>query len=405
MRIGVYCGKTIFSDAQAGGAYTFQKSIVQALYDIQSEHEIFIFSDDVLEGQQGAVRFVRLDRYHAQKNENVAQRLLLKIPRKIQRIRLEKEFVSPLNKAVLENCIELMWFVTPAYEYVEVPFIYTVWDLQHRLQSYFPEVSVTGWKFEDREKRYGFVLPRAAFIITGNQAGKNEIIKFYAIPEQRVKIIPMPVPNFVFDQGPLDKQVKQSLPTPYIFYPAQFWPHKNHIVILLALKILKERYNISLHVVFTGSDKGNLQYIKETVTKLGLKDNVVFSGFVSVEALIHLYKNALALVLPSFFGPDNIPPLEAFALGCPVIAAKVAGSEYQLEGAALLFDPKDERALAEHIKKLYENQGLRESLVTKGKDKVAGLTAQNYVKSLLALVDEFGPIRRCWSNLKPYRQV
>ncbi|MFM6269445.1 MAG: glycosyltransferase, partial [Dolichospermum sp.] len=53
-----------------------------------------------------------------------------------------------------------------------------------------------------------------------------------------------------------------------------------------------------------------------------------------------LYINAFSLAFMSFFGPDNLPPLEAMALGCPVIASKVSGSEEQLGNNALLVNPK-----------------------------------------------------------------
>ena len=352
------------------------------------------------------VGMFRLYRYYTDQNENILKKLFLKITRKLKRLKLEKKYFNVLNKACLDNSIELMWFVTPAYEYVTVPYIYTVWDLQHRLQSYFPEVSVAGWKFEDREKRYNFVLPRAAYVLTGNQAGKNEIINFYGIPEQRVKMLPLPTPDFVLNQTKNQNNLleKYKLPKNYLFYPAQFWPHKNHIVILLALKVLKEKYNLDFVAVFTGSDKGNLKYIKEKTKDFGLGKKVYFLGFVSQGELVQLYKNAFALVFASFFGPDNIPPLEAFALNCSVIAAQVSGSEYQLAGAAILFDPKNEQDLADKIKTFHDNPDLKTDLIKKGKDKALNWTAENYLQGVLKIIDEFELIRRCWSNKQVYKE-
>ena len=407
MRIGVYFGRKISVDLKAGGASTFQQSILNVLLGLkESEHEIFIFSDDIFDSKIGEIKFVQLNRYYANQNENIFKKLFLKIPRKLKRLKLEKKYFTALNKACLDNNIELMWFVTPAYEYVTVPYIYTVWDLQHRLQSYFPEVSVAGWKFEDREKRYNVVIPRAAYVITGNQAGKNEIVNFYGIPKQRIKTLPLPTPDFVLNQTEKQNNLleKYKLPKHYLFYPAQFWPHKNHIVILLALNILKEKYNLDFSVIFTGSDKGNLKYIKEKTKKLGLEKKVYFLGFVSTEELVQLYKNAFALVFPSFFGPDNIPPLEAFVLNCPVITAQVSGSEYQLAGAVMLFDTKNEQDLADKIKKLYDNPNLKADFIRKGEEKALNWTAENYLQGVLKIIDEFEPIRRCWSSEKVYKE-
>ena len=110
------------------------------------------------------------------------------------------------------------------------------------------------------------------------------------------------------------------------------------------------------------------------------------------------------MVFASFFGPDNIPPLEAFALNCPVIAAQVSGSQYQLAGAAILFDPKSEQDLADKIKKLYSNLNLKTDLIIKGKEKALKWTANEYLQDVIKIIDEFEPIRRCWSNKQVYKE-
>ena len=75
--------------------------------------------------------------------------------------------------------IDIVWFLHPMDTLVSVPYIATVWDLQHRSRPYFPEVSVTGWSWEERERTYSSILPRASYILTGTHAGKNEIVHYY----------------------------------------------------------------------------------------------------------------------------------------------------------------------------------------------------------------------------------
>ncbi len=125
-------------------------------------------------------------------------------------------------------------------------------------------------------------------------------------------------------------------------------------------------------------------------------------GFVDKDRIVALYKNAFALVYPTFFGPDNLPPLEAFALGCPVIASSVSGAQEQLGDAAILFDPKNPEEIAQKVKMLYDDPGKREELIRKGRLKAETLTMRNYVNEVLKFVDEFEPIRRCWSREKAY---
>jgi glycosyltransferase involved in cell wall biosynthesis len=180
-----------------------------------------------------------------------------------------------------------------------------------------------------------------------------------------------------------------------LFYPAQFWPHKNHAVLLYALKCLKEKH-ILLDLVFVGQDKGNYSYIRRLSSKLGLDEQVHFCGFVPREDLIALYKNALCLTYPSFFGPENLPPLEAFALGCPVVASKVEGAKEQMGDAALLVEPNNEKAWAEAINKLLVEPELKEELIGAGKKRADEWRAVDFVDGIFDIIDECGSVRRCW---------
>jgi len=142
----------------------------------------------------------------------------------------------------------------------------------------------------------------------------------------------------------------------YFFYPAQFWPHKNHLVILLALfnLVLKQDSVLAdnLKIVFCGSDRGNLRSIKQYATELGIADRVLFLDFVSTDKLNFLYSSCLALIYPSFFGPDNLPPLEAMMHKTTVLAADVPGVREQLHRHAKYFNPNDYVQLSALMKEL-----------------------------------------------------
>ncbi len=198
---------------------------------------------------------------------------------------------------------------------------------------------------------------------------------------------------------------KYRIPEGYLFYPAQFWPHKNHVGLLLAVNLLRERYGLILPVVFVGYDKGNLRYVRRVVDELDLSTQVHFLGFVSQEDLVGLYRNAFALTYLTFFGPDNLPPLEAFALGCPVIASNVSGAQEQLGDAALLVDPRDEEQIALAVKSLHDDPALRQTLVQRGLQRAAKWTGEDFVRSVFSILDEFKPVLRCWSTTEPYVAV
>jgi glycosyltransferase involved in cell wall biosynthesis len=300
---------------------------------------------------------------------------------------------------VRRHGVELVWFVGPVYETTDAPFIFTVWDLQHRLQPWFPEVSASGrWAF--RERNYGRVLPRAALVIAPNRAGQREVERFYHVPPERIRLLPHPTPAFALHPPAAlpDVRAKFGLQRPFLLYPAQFWAHKNHTGLLRAAKALEQRHGQLVDVALVGSEKGNLAHVRREVARLSLGERVRFLGFVNRDELIALYRNAEALVYLSFFGPENLPPLEAFALGCPVVASAVDGAEEQLGEAALLVDPRDPLQVADAVSRLRTEPGLRERLVARGAARARQWTAGDYVDKVLGEIDRFAPVRACWSD-------
>ena len=104
------------------------------------------------------------------------------------------------------------------------------------------------------------------------------------------------------------------------------------------------------------------------------------------------------LVYASFCGPENLPPLEAFALGCPVAAAEVPGSKEQLKSAAVFFNPADSEDIANIIQRLHSDTALRAELMARGFTRAKSWTAQEFSQGMLALFDDFATTRRCWPN-------
>ena len=297
--------------------------------------------------------------------------------------------------------IDIVWFLHPMDTLVSVPYIATVWDLQHRSRPYFPEVSVTGWSWEERERTYSSILPRASYILTGTHAGKNEIVHYYRVNPDNVIVNPLPAPSSSTENHSdtiSDIRKRYGIRADFVIYPAQFWPHKNHINLLIALAILNRKRGKTIDMVFTGSDTGNADHVLEKISELGLHDQVHMLGFVPREDLKALYSKARALTFPSFFGPDNIPPLEAFALGCPVTASRVSGAEEQLGDAALLFDPANPDDIASAILTILEDDQLRARMTQNGADIAKVRTPQAYVALVCTAFDKFDPIRRCWGR-------
>jgi glycosyltransferase involved in cell wall biosynthesis len=184
----------------------------------------------------------------------------------------------------------------------------------------------------------------------------------------------------------------------FLLDPAQFWPHKNHVNLLRALDVLRQRDGLKLNLVLTGSDKGNQHYVRDKVREWELSDQVFDLGFVAREELNALYRGALALIFPSFFGPDNIPPLEAFALGCPVLASRIAGAEEQLRSAAMLFDPTDPTDIADKVLAVRSDPALRNRLREEGLKIAQIRSPEGYIAQIDEIMNDFAAIRQCWGR-------
>jgi len=395
MRVGIFYSGT---SPESGGGHTYEQELLLSFLSIahESHHEYVILS--------------KIDMAPVIKKcsqDNLSNILVRGKP--LNRIFLHYFFdglffsklalkFSRLNRIIKKNNLDMVVFLSPAPEVVECPYIIPVWDLQHRLQPWFPEVSNNGiW--DGREKYSREMLRRAACIITGTSAGKEEISFFYSIPKSRIRIVPLPTPGYCLENLPgknRESLQKFEISGEYLLYPAQFWSHKNHINAIHALEILRREYNLPLSLVFVGSDAGNLSYVKKVASNQPVSEFIHFLGFVSHEDLITLYQNASALVFPTFFGPDNLPPLEAFALGCPVIASNVSGAKEQLGDAALLVDPKNPAEIARTIDMLFKNPSLRDTLLEKGYARAHQWTGKDYVREIFSVLDEFEAIRTCW---------
>ena len=274
--------------------------------------------------------------------------------------------------------------------YSETPYIFTIHDLMHRYYKEFPEI-----KLHDRVLRdiiFSRVANTARLVLVDSLRGKEDAMKFYKIPAERIRILST-APSKEFFDAMDDNDIKSilekfNLPDEYIFYPAQFWHHKNHIALLQAMKVLQTKYNCHISAVFTGSDKGALKDVLCKAEELGLKAMVHYLGYVSEKEKVALYRRAKALVMPSFFGPANIPVWEAFASGCPVLTSDVHGISDQVGDAGLLFDPKSPNDIADKLNTLFTDRQAREIFIRKGLDRIKELAPSRYARTILDIINK-----------------
>jgi glycosyltransferase involved in cell wall biosynthesis len=384
-------------DPQSGGGYTFEQEILEALKRAagSSEHRFTILCPPSSE--------VALSKAVAGSSLKVAAvprrtgRLAAMAFREVESVRAHWRRKSDIDRVAEGLGVEFVWFLTAQPERTDIPYMTVVWDLQHRATPWFPEMSSNGiWDGRDAVHRW--FLQRASRIITGTQVGRDQLVQFFQIPADNILTLAHPTPSYVFcepKEASASAIEKLGLKPPYVLYPAQFWPHKNHVNLLRAIADLKRRGEM-VSLALVGSDKGNQRFVADVAAREGISEQVHFLGFVERDVLIALYRHALALTYVSWCGPENLPPLEAFALGCPVIATRIPGAEEQLAEAALLCEPGNPRSISDAILKLRSDTSFRQRMIDAGHIRAKKTSPDGYVAGVLKCLDEFAAIRCCW---------
>jgi glycosyltransferase involved in cell wall biosynthesis len=391
---------------QSGGGYQqalnaallmkeISKSLVEPIYFTTFKENITTLSKFDIEAH--FLNMSLFERAWSRIRKSFRNHRLLKLIKKIQRH-------GQFEKALVQNKIDLVYFLAPsalAQSLEEVNYMVTVWDLCHRDNPEFPEVR-SNREFEIRDTHYHAILPRATAVLVDSEISKENLIKRYAIDSERLYVMPFEasVSSRFSDKTLLDPHVnftnKISLDAPYVFYPAQFWAHKNHVYILEGLRMLESLYNIRVGAIFSGGDKGNRRYIEKYAQNIGLIDRVRFAGFLSNEEVIALYQKSLALVMPSYFGPTNLPPLEAFTLGVPVLYSDKFGLRDQVADAALLMDLQKPETMAHHLKKIMDDELFKSELIEAGYKRLNHFKSVDRLSILKVIFEGYRWRRLCW---------
>lgn len=309
-----------------------------------------------------------------------------------------------LDRYLFDFDADLIYFISPTWLALRIEahkYLFSVWDLCHRDFMEFPEVYNIR-EFEVREKLYNASLTKAIAIIADSEFTKENIIRRYRVDKHRVISLPLLPSNTVkiseedYSKNYIDIKRKYNIPGEYIFYPAQFWSHKNHRYILDALKILKEKHEKIINVIFCGSDKGNLNFILEKAKESGINNQIFYIGFADTAEIPYLYKQSVALVMPTYFGPTNIPPLEAFALGCPVCYPDLPGLRDQIKDAAFLMDIKNPESLVEILLSIDKDRSLVNEKIKNGKLVLEKWSESDYWNGLKNIFDEYEVKLKCW---------
>ena len=271
-----------------------------------------------------------------------------------------------------------------------IPALGTVHDLMHRYERRFPEVSDNG-EYDSREFHFSETSRWSRGVLVDSEVGKAQLMESYRVPSRKVFVLPYIAPAYIYHTDAsrdADVRERYKLPSKFFFYPAQFYRHKNHAALIEALAKVRNSHPDVRLVLVGATERNGFGDVQSQVTTLGLEDNVQFLGYVPDDDMPALYRAARALVMPTYFGPTNIPQLEAFALGCPVATSRIYGIPAQVGDAALLFDPASVSEIQDCLNRLWTDDALCADLVSKGIEHAAHWGPPQFRDRLVEIVEE-----------------
>lgn len=323
-------------------------------------------------------------------------RVLCRLEVALARFRLK----LPFEEALIRDGCDLVYWVNPTSSFLALQrlnYIATVWDLSHRDSPEFPEVR-NFRQFQSRERIYQRLLAPAVFTLVDSRKLAESAAKYYGVDDFRFLVMPFapsPFLNQENSEGTTQVLSLYGLERGYLFYPAQFWSHKNHIRILESLLVLRAR-GVSPRFVFIGGDQGSQAHVKEFARLNALEEQVRFLDFVPSEHIRGLYDGCCAVVMPTYFGHTNLPPLEAWTMGKPLVYT--AYFREQAGDAAICIDPDDSTDLANAIAAVLD-LNIASVLVKAGRLRLEEINREREVAEaqLLSRLTQFSVRRRCWA--------
>ncbi|MFL9812462.1 glycosyltransferase family 4 protein [Stutzerimonas sp. VN223-3] len=224
------------------------------------------------------------------------------------------------------------------------------------------------------------LLKRIKALITVSEFSRKEIARFYGYPAHQICVVPNAVDSRF---QPFCAEQCHGRSTPYLLAVSSPSAHKNFARMVAAFLRMEGLDEVELRII---GDSNRI--FSGSLHDVGGSRRIRMLGRLTDEELVEAYQGATAFVFPSVYEGFGIPPLEAQACGCPVIAARAASIPEVLGDSALYFDPLDVRDIAGCMKRVLQDESLRNDLRRRGKANVARFCWISSARQVSRLIDQ-----------------
>jgi glycosyltransferase involved in cell wall biosynthesis len=373
--------------SRSGGGFHYIMTLIAGLVK-ESDLKVIVFYDDPafpdLCSPSQRLSLVRLEG-----NESV----FTKFVRGISTLAAIRSGLLGRFRVIREHDIDLLIsFDSLIGFHLGIPFLSFVGDIMYKYYPSLPEYSLRRRMVRDLSVR--MLIRHAEYTAVDSEESKKDLIKFFHADPLRLRPIPLCAPPHVYRYAN-DSMVKgddfvagRRLPQNFLFYPAQFWSHKNHENLVRALHLIRQKKGVEIPVVFVGSAWDSYEKVQSVLRELNMVHLVHCLGYLAEAEVVALYRKATALVFASFADYTSIPIVEAMVLGKPIVCANVFSLPEQAGSAAIYFDPFDIDDIAEKVHRIWIDASLRTELSANGRARSGDFSPEKFAGNWLALVRE-----------------
>jgi glycosyltransferase involved in cell wall biosynthesis len=306
---------------------------------------------------------------------NLASRVLQHLPGRARRLatrigyRLHTAMKRQGSGALLHSLnADLLYcpFTAPTYFEPGIPTVCTIHDLQYKT---YPEFFAA----EDvahRDRTFAEACRRASVIAAVSHYSRDSAIAHGNLDQTSIRTIHLRMAQRIVPAAAHDKSVLARLGLAeqrYLVYPANFWKHKNHEMLLTAFGMAcASGLESDIKLVCTGAPGERQAWLAAAARNLNLGDRVLFPGYLPNEELAALIANCSGVIFPSLYEGFGLPVIEAMAAGVPVACSNTTSLPEVAADAAVMFDPRVPTQIAEAMIRLTQDVALRQALVAAG---------------------------------------
>lgn len=231
-------------------------------------------------------------------------------------------------------------------------------------------------------------MQKADRIIAISESTRCDLVN-WGITQEKIRVVyPCALPTCRPTADYCATITKFSLPDSYILFVGTLEPRKNIPTLLRAFALAKKRGALPHALVIAGARGWRYENIFRTVEELGIKDHVIFLGYVPDEDLPALYSGADLFAFLSLYEGFGLPVLEAMACGTPVLVSNTSALPEVVGDSGVLVAPNDVEQAATEMLRILTDAELRRELSARGLERAKLFSQERFARGILRVYEE-----------------